>query len=136
MIEADTSLQQQQQQQQYVHNQQISQIPLIMNMMSPDSFMKNQMALIGSEHFPDILQFVNTEQATAILDTLAKTNNPSLVNKQGASRGYTALHWICVRNECELIEHLVLRCRADPNIAANLGETPLFICIKYRSTFD
>jgi hypothetical protein len=122
----DTSVNKPHQQQ-----QQMDQIPMMMSMLSsPEAFASHQKALVQSEHFPDILQYVTNDQARMLIETLAQVNNPSITNKQGASRGYTTLHWICVRNEVDLIELLLKKCRAEVNVAASLGESPLFVCIK------
>jgi hypothetical protein len=127
MIDTSVSKPHQQQQQQ----QQMDQIPMMMSMLStPEAFASNQRALVQADQFPDILQYVTNDQAKMLIETLAQLNNPSITNKQGASRGYTALHWICVRNELELIELLLKTCRPDVNVAASLGESSLFVCIK------
>ncbi len=88
------------------------------------------LSLINSEHFPDLLHHYSTENSRLLFSTLAELNNPSLVNKKGTQGGYTALAWMCIKNEIELIEFLISKCKADVNTKANLGETPLFICIK------
>ena len=41
-----------------------------------------------------------------------------------------------IKNEYELIELLVRECNADINARANIGETPLFICIKYARFYS
>ena len=91
----------------------------------------NQSSILYTEQFPDALQNLSTEQCRAICTALAETNNASLVNKRGQLGGYTALAWMCIKNELELIEFLITKCKADVNTKANLGESPLFICIKY-----
>lgn len=90
----------------------------------------NPSTVIQTDFFPDVLQHLTTEQCKAICDALSQANNLSLVNKKGPLGGYTALHWMCIKNELELAEFLLDNCRADVNCVANLGETPLFICIK------
>ena len=35
-----------------------------------------------------------------------------------------------MKNELELIEILITKCNADVNQKANLGESPLLICVK------
>ena len=107
-----------------------SQVPVMLSMMPPEQFKASQLSLVQSEHFPDILQFVSNDQARGLIESLAQLNTISLTNKQGASRGYTALHWICVRNELDLIQLLLNKCKPDVNIPASLGEIALFICIK------
>ena len=89
----------------------------------------NAFSILQTDQFPDVLQHYPTDQCRAILTLLKDTNNSSLVNKKGPL-GYTALHWMCIKNEYELIELLVRECNADVNARANIGETPLFICIK------
>ena len=39
---------------------------------------------------------------------------------------------MCIKNEIELIEFLLTKCKADINAKATQGETPLFVCIKYE----
>lgn len=89
----------------------------------------NAFGILLTDQFPDVLQHYPPDQCRAILTLLKDTNNSSLVNKKGPL-GYTALHWMCIKNEYELIELLVRECNADVNARANIGETPLFICIK------
>ena len=91
----------------------------------------NPKSIVESEQFPDILNYLNNEQIRAIFELLAQPANAHLVNKTGPLGGYTALHWMAIKNELELLQFLVVRCRADVNCQAKLGETPLFICIKY-----
>ena len=44
---------------------------------------------------------------------------------------------MCIKNEIELIEFLITKCKADINAKATQGETPLFVCIKYAlNLFD
>jgi hypothetical protein len=93
------------------------------NFMNPNS-------ILLSDQFPDILQHYSTENCRLILNVLAELNNPAIVNKKGALGGYSALAWMCIKNEIELIDFLIKKCKADVNTKANLGETPLFICIK------
>lgn len=82
------------------------------------------------EHFPDILQHLPSDQCKMMFEMIAETNNMAIVNKPGPLGGYTALHWMCIKNEVDLIEFLINKCKADVNCKANLGEPPLFICIK------
>ena len=96
----------------------------------------NQSCILYTEQFPDALQNLSTEQCRAICTALAETNNASLVNKRGQLGGYTALAWMCIKNELELIEFLITKCKADVNTKANLGESPLFICIKYYNSIS
>ena len=91
---------------------------------------QNPLAMIQSDQFPDILQHFPAQECKSVLSLLKNTNNSSLVNKRGPLGGYTALHWMCIKNECELVEFLVKECNADINAKANVGETPLFISIK------
>lgn len=91
----------------------------------------NPKSMLESEQFPDILNHLSTEQIRMLFELLAQPVYSHLVNKKGPLGGYTALHWMAIKNELELIEFLVTRCRADVNCQANLGETPLLICIKY-----
>lgn len=90
----------------------------------------NPVSVLNSEQFPDILQHMSTEHCKTLFATLAEMNNPTLVNKKGPMGGYSALAWMCIKNEIELIEFLLVKCKADVNSKATLGETPLFICIK------
>ncbi|CAF0868772.1 unnamed protein product [Brachionus calyciflorus] len=87
-------------------------------------------ALIQTEFFPDCLQNLNTQQCKSVCEALAEPNYSSFVNKKGPLGGYTPLHWMCIKNEYDLIEMLLVKCKADINSCANLGESPLFICIK------
>ena len=88
--------------------------------------------ILCSEQFPDVLQNYTTENSRLLLNALYETasGNAALINKKGPLGGYTALHWMCIKNELELIELLLVKCKADVNCKANLGETPLLICIK------
>ena len=90
----------------------------------------NPLSILNSELFPDLLQHYSTENSRLLFLALAELNNPGLVNKKGAHGGYSALAWMCIKNELELIEFLITKCKADVNTKATLGETPLFICIK------
>lgn len=123
---------QQQQQQQFINSQVNPQASMMLQMMTPSTFAANLVPLVQSDQFPDILQYTTNEQTKSLLDTLQQLNSPSLTNKQGASRGYTALHWICVRNDIDFIEQIVTKCKADVNVAAGMGETALFVSIKYK----
>lgn len=93
----------------------------------------NPKSILESEQFPDILNYLNTEQIQTIFNVLAQqpTANSHLTNKKGPLGGYTALHWMAIKNELDLLKFLVVECRADVNSKANLGETPLLICIKF-----
>ncbi len=91
---------------------------------------QNPSAILYTDQFPDMLQYCSTENSKNLFEILSEANNLSLVNKKGTLGGYTALHWMCIKNELDLIEFLILKCKADVNFKANLGETPLFICIK------
>jgi ankyrin repeat protein len=105
----------------------------LMSMMSPAALSNqaSQLQLIQSDQYPDILQYTSNDQARSLIETLATTNNPLLINKQGGSRAYTTLHWICVRNDLDLIRLILSKCKdLDVNCKASLGETPLFVCIK------
>jgi len=64
----------------------------LMQMMMPQAQMSNH-SILQSDQFPDILQHLSTDQAKALFDALAESNNPNLVNKQGSLGGYTPLHW-------------------------------------------
>lgn len=92
----------------------------------------NPKSILESEQFPDILNYLNTEQIQTIFNVLAQqpAANSHLTNKKGPLGGYTALHWMAIKNELDLLKFLVVECRADVNSKANLGETPLLICIK------
>ena len=96
----------------------------------------NPFNILQTDQFPDILQHFPPEQCKSVLSLLKDTNNSSIVNKKGPLGGYTALHWMCIKNEYELIELLVRECNADINARANIGETPLFICIKYARFYS
>jgi hypothetical protein len=90
----------------------------------------NQFTMIQLEQFPDILQKYSTEQSKMLFDFLIQSNNASLIGKSGALGGYTALHWMCIKNEYELIEYLIEKFKVDINCKASMGETPLLISIK------
>lgn len=86
--------------------------------------------LIKTEFFPDCLHNLSSQQCRAVCEALSSPANASYVNKKGSVGGYTALHWMCIKNELDLIEHLLTKCGADINSTASLGESSLFICIK------
>lgn len=99
---------------------------------SMGTFEFNPKSILESEQFPDVLNYLNSEQTKSIFELLTQANYSHLASKKGPLGGYTALHWMAIKNDLELIEYLVGKCRADVNCQANLGETPLLICIKYR----
>ncbi len=83
------------------------------------------------EQFPDILQNYPSEETKTLFETMIGQNQiDALINKKGPLGGFTALHWMCIKNDLEMIEFLIKRCNADINCRAQLGETPLLICIK------
>jgi hypothetical protein len=106
------------------NNPQFFQMPL----MTTNEF--NAKSVLESDSFPDVLNYLSSDQIACVLDLLAQSSHQHLVNKPGPLGGYTALHWMAIKNELEMIEFLVRKCRADVNCRANLGETPLLICIK------
>ena len=81
----------------------------------------------NNTQFPDILQFLPNEEMKKQCELYA--NNDEMINKKGLL-GYSALHWACIRNDLDLIKYLVIDCKAYVDIKGNLGESPLFICIK------
>jgi ankyrin repeat protein len=83
---------------------------------------------ISNAQFPDILQFLPAEEIRKQIETYSQ--NDEMINKKGQLGGYTALHWACIRNEFNLIKYLIIECKANIDVKANLGETPLFICVK------
>lgn len=90
----------------------------------------NPYTMTQLDQFPDILQNYSTEQSKMIFDFLIQSNNASLIGKSGALGGYTALHWMCIKNEYDMIEYLIEKFKVDINCKANMGETPLLIAIK------
>lgn len=86
--------------------------------------------LIKTEFFPDCLQNLTAQQCRVVCEALSSPTYASCVNKKGLMGGYTALHWMCIKNEYDLIEYLLVNCDADVNSTASLGESSLFICIK------
>jgi hypothetical protein len=86
--------------------------------------------LVDLNQFPDLLKNQSHEEAKLTFELLYKTNNQSLINKIGKSGGFTALHWMCIKNEFELIEYLIEKFQVDINCKAEMGETPLLICIR------
>ena len=109
-------------------NQQYFQAPMTPGM---GTYEFNPKSILDSEQYPDILNYLNSEQIQTMFNVLAQQpNNSQLVNKKGPLGGYTALHWMAIKNELDLLKFLVVECRADVNCKANLGETPLHICIK------
>jgi hypothetical protein len=90
----------------------------------------NQSAILESNNFPDIIQHFTHEQCKIIIDLLKIDKNKEFVNKRGPLGGYTILHWLCIKNEHDLIETLIIDTKPDVNLQANAGESPLFICIK------
>ena len=89
-----------------------------------DANAKNQ---APTTQFPDILQFLPSDEIKKQVELHA--NNEEMINKKGTI-GYAALHWACVRNDLNLIKFLVIDCKAQVDVRGNLGETPLFICVK------
>ena len=87
----------------------------------------------STTQFPDILQFLPVDEIKKQVDLYAKSEE--MINKKGIN-GYSALHWACIRNDLNLIKYLVNDCKAFVDIKGNLGETPLFICIKYNFFFS
>jgi ankyrin repeat protein len=81
----------------------------------------------ATAQFPDILQFLPVDEIKKQVEQYI--NNQEMLNKKGAN-GYAALHWACIRNDLNLIKYLINDCKAFVDIKGNLGETPLFICIK------
>jgi ankyrin repeat protein len=101
------------------------------SMMSAGPFTNtNPYTMMQLEQFPDILQNYSTEQSKMLFDILIQSNNLTLISKSGALGGYTALHWMCIKNEYELIEYLIEKFKVDINCKASMGETPLLIAIK------
>ena len=88
------------------------------------------MDVLYSDLFPDVLQNYNSEQTKELLSLLVDCPN-NIINKKGPLGGYTALHWMAIKNDLENMEFLVTKCKAEIDCPANLGETPLLICIKY-----
>jgi hypothetical protein len=37
---------------------------------------------------------------------------------------------MCIKNEVDFIEFLITKCKADVNVKAAMGESPLFVCVK------
>lgn len=97
-------------------------------MMSMKSF--DPITAIKTDFFPDCLQTFTSQHCKAVCEALSTPTYASYVNKKGMMGGYTTLHWMCIKNEYDLIEYLLTKCNADVNCAANLGESSLFICIK------
>lgn len=87
------------------------------------------MTILYSDQFPDVFQNYSGESCKPLLDLLIDCPS-NLINKKGPLGGYTALHWMSIKNECEHIDFLVTKCKAEIDCVANLGETPLLICIK------
>lgn len=125
-VSTDSNSSQQQQQQSSLMPQLI---PMMLN--SNSNLNQNAANLLQSEYFPDVLQHMSSDQCQTILDLLTQSTYSHLINKQGPLGGYTPLHWMCIKNEYDLIKFLIVKCNADVNFKANLGESPLFICIKY-----
>lgn len=90
----------------------------------------NPSQILLMDQYPDILKEYPIEKLKELFESLASLNNPSIVNKVGTVGGYTAIHWMCIRNEMEMIQFLVLNCKADVNVRAAMGETPLHLCVK------
>jgi ankyrin repeat protein len=86
--------------------------------------------ILELDNFPDILNNQSYDQAKLTFEILYKTNNFSLINKHGSKGGFTALHWMCIKNEYDLIEYLIEKFNVDVNTKADMGETPLLICIR------
>ena len=87
------------------------------------------MSILYSEQFPDVLQNYSSENCKPLIELLIDCPS-NLINKKGPLGGYTILHWMAIKNEYEHIEFLVTKCKAEIDCVANLGETPLLICIK------
>lgn len=87
------------------------------------------MKVLSSDQFPDILQTYSTEKCLLLLNLLVDCPS-NIINKKGPLGGYSALHWMAIKNEVDLIEFLITKCKAEIDCVANLGETPLLICIK------
>ena len=87
--------------------------------------------LVDLNQFPDILKNQSHEEAKLTFELLYKTNNHSLINKAGKAGGFTALHWMCIKNVYELIEYLIEKFDVEINCKAEMGETPLLICIRF-----
>lgn len=100
------------------------QMPVMMN----NEF--NAKSLLESDQFPDVLNYLNNEQIKVMFELMNSGNYSHLVNKPGPLGGYSALHWMAIKNELELMEYLLVKCNADVNCKATLGETPLHISIK------
>jgi hypothetical protein len=104
-------------------------VDLLSPALQQQSTVNPLMSILYSEQFPDMIQNYTTENCRPILDLLVDCPS-NLINKKGPLGGYTILHWMAIKNECEFVEFLVTKCKADIDCVANLGETPLLICIK------
>ena len=49
--------------------------------------------ILEMSEYPDILKDLSNKQIMLMFETLAKKNNPLLVNKKGSLGGFSALHW-------------------------------------------
>ncbi len=87
-------------------------------------------ALVVVELFPDILQHYNSDQCRVMIEHLYRERNFVALNRAGPLGGYTALHWMCIKNEIYLMDYLITTCASDVNARATLAETPIFICVK------
>jgi len=100
-------------------------------MMEQMKEMQQMASMQVIEQFPDILQNYPSEETKTLFETMISQNQiDTLLNKKGPLGGFTALHWMCIKNDLEMIEFLIKRCNADVNCRAQLGETPILICIK------
>lgn len=103
----------------------MQQLAMVMSMKNFDPI-----AMIKTDLFPDCLQNFTPQQCRAVCEALSTSTYANFVNKKGLLGGYTTLHWMCIKNEYDLIEYLLKKCNADVNSEASLGESSLFICIK------
>ena len=62
---------------------------------------------------------------TSEILTLIECDSPNLQDKSGN----TPLHLACQHGHCELAEHLITKCKCDPNIANDKRELPLHIAV-------
>ena len=90
-----------------------------------------QPELVSLDLFPDIMQHYNSDQCRLMIEHLAQARNFVALNRAGPLGGYTALHWMCIKNELALVDYLIVSCMSDVNARANLAETPIFICVKW-----
>jgi len=58
------------------------------------------MDVLYSDLFPDVLQNYNSEQTKELLSLLVDCPN-NIINKKGPLGGYTALHWMAIKNDLE-----------------------------------